>query len=66
MSPNNDPKQPEQVRVSARVVMDQQALAKAQDKAKQHGVPFPEYLERAVKLYGKLLDKKITVISRPL
>lgn len=66
MSPNNPPKRPEPVRVSARLVMDRQTLAKAQEKAAQHGLTFPQYMERAVRLYGKMLDKKVTVIARPL
>jgi len=56
----------EKVRVAALVVMDAATLERARGKAEQHGVAFPEYLERAVRLYGKLLDKKITVIARPI
>ncbi len=54
------------VRVSAMVVMDVAALERARAKAEEHGVEFPEYLERAVRLYGKFLDKKISVIARPI
>lgn len=54
------------VRVSAMVVMDAQSLERARRKAEEHGVPFPDYLERAVRLYGKFLDKKVTVIARPI
>jgi hypothetical protein len=56
----------EGVRVSALVVLDADVLEKARNKAQQHGIPFPKYLERACRLYGKYLDRKVTVISRPL
>ncbi|MBI5524293.1 MAG: hypothetical protein HY910_16835 [Desulfarculus sp.] len=56
----------EKVRVASLVVMDAAMLERARRKAAQHGVPFPDYLERAVRLYGKLLDKKVTVIARPI
>ena len=56
----------QKVRVASLVVMDAAALERARHKAAQHGVPFPEYLERAVRLYGKLLDKKVSVIARPI
>ena len=58
--------QDRRVRVSAMVVMDQAVLERARAKAEQHGVSLPYYLERAVRLYGKFLDKKITVIARPI
>lgn len=54
------------VRVSALLVMDAVVLDKARDKAKQHEMPFPDYLERACRLYGKYLDHKISVIRRTL
>lgn len=57
---------PEKLRVSATVVMDAGALEKARAKAAQHDMPFPVYLEQAVRLYGKYLDKKITVLARPI
>ena len=56
----------QQVRISALVVMDAAALERARKKAEQHGMPFPDFLERACRLYGKHLDKKITVIARPI
>lgn len=60
------PTPPGPVRVSSLVVMDTAALQRARKKAGQHGVPFADYLEEAVKLYGKLLDKKVAVINRPI
>lgn len=60
------PPREEPVRISAMVVLDADQLAKARAKAEQHGVSFPEYLERACRLYGKYLDRKITVIARPI
>jgi hypothetical protein len=60
-----DPK-PDKLRVSATVVMDVAALERARAKARQHGIPFSHYLERAVRLYGLYLDKKVSVIARPL
>ena len=54
------------VRISAMVVMDAASLDRAKAKAEQHNMPFPEYLERAVRMYGKYLDKKITAIARPI
>ena len=57
---------PEKLRVSATVVMDADFLDKARVKAKEHGMPFPVYLEQAVRLYGKYLDKKISVLARPI
>lgn len=56
----------EKVRMASLVVMDGAMLERARRKAAQHGVAFPDYLERAVRLYGKLLDKKVTVIARPI
>ncbi|MFH1034841.1 MAG: hypothetical protein V1806_10085 [Pseudomonadota bacterium] len=56
----------EKVRISSTVVVDAAMLERARLKAAEHGVPFPEYLERAMRLYGKFLDKKITVIARPI
>jgi hypothetical protein len=61
-SPSSEPG----VRVSALLVIDATVLNKARDKSRQHGIPFPDYIERAVRLYGKYLDRKITVISRPI
>jgi predicted DNA binding CopG/RHH family protein len=57
---------PEKLRISATVVMDADSLEKARAKAAEHGMPFPVYLEQAVRLYGKYLDKKISVLARPI
>jgi len=57
---------PDKLRVSATVVMDVAFLERARAKARQHGMPFSLYLERAVRLYGLYLDKKVSVIARPL
>jgi hypothetical protein len=65
-SPRKTRNKEQGVRVSALVVMDAQVLDKARDKARQHGIPFSNYLERACRVYGKYLDHKITVIARPL
>ncbi len=54
------------LRVSAVVVMDADSLEKARAKAVEHDMPFPVYLEQAVRLYGKYLDKKISVLARPI
>lgn len=56
----------QKVRVASLVVMDAAMLERARHKAAEYGVAFPEYLERAVRLYGKFLDKKIMVIARPI
>jgi hypothetical protein len=66
MSPKAKRKKPEKLRVSAMVVMDADSLDKAREKAKEHDLPFPVYLEKAVKLYGKYLDKKVSVLARPI
>lgn len=58
--------QAQQVRISALLVMDAAVLERARAKAEQHEMPFPDFLERACRLYGKYLDKKITVIARPI
>ncbi|MEW5912011.1 MAG: hypothetical protein AB1814_05615 [Thermodesulfobacteriota bacterium] len=57
---------PDKLRVSATVVMDVTVLERARAKARQHNMPFSHYLERAVRLYGLYLDKKVSVIARPL
>jgi hypothetical protein len=66
MSPKAKEKKPEKLRVSAMVVMDADSLERARAKAKEHEMPFPVYLEQAVRLYGKYLDKKISVLARPI
>ena len=48
------------------MVMDADSLERARAKAAEHGMPFPVYLEQAVRLYGKYLDKKISVLARPI
>jgi hypothetical protein len=55
-----------QVRISTLLVMDQAVLERARKKAEEHDMPFPDFLERACRLYGKYLDKKVTVIARPI
>lgn len=55
-----------QVRISTLLVLDQAVLERARKKAEEHGMPFPDFLERACRLYGKYLDKKVTVIARPI
>lgn len=57
---------PDKLRVTAPVVMDADALERAQAKARQHGMPFPVFLEQACRNYGKILDKKVTIIARPI
>ncbi len=66
MSSKAKEKKPEKLRVSAMVVMDADYLDKARAKAAEHDMPFPVYLEQAVRLYGKYLDKKISVLARPI
>ena len=67
MSPRNKKSEPPpKLRISQLLVMDQATLKRAQAKAAQHGVPLTEYLEEAVALYGKFLDKKISVVPRPI
>lgn len=56
----------QRVRISAQVVIDAASLERARAKAAEHEMPFPDFLERACRLYGKYLDKKITVIARPI
>ncbi len=58
--------QAQQVRISALVVMDAAVLERAREKAAQYDMPFPDFLERACRLYGKYLDRKISVIARPI
>ncbi|MCF8032111.1 MAG: hypothetical protein K9K66_02575 [Desulfarculaceae bacterium] len=60
------PKRPAPLRVSATVVVDAATLERARAKAAQHEISFSKYLERAVRLYGKVLDKKVSVVPRPL
>lgn len=55
-----------QVRISTLLVLDQAVLERARKKAEEHDMPFPDFLERACRLYGKYLDKKVTVIARPI
>ncbi len=57
---------PEKLRVTASVVMDAEALERARAKARQHGMPFSVFLEQACRNYGKILDKKVTIIARPI
>jgi len=66
MSPKSKSARPPKLRVSAVVVMDADSLERAKAKARQHDMPFPVYLEQAVRLYGMHLDKKISVIARPI
>ena len=54
------------LRVAATVVMDADTLEKARAKAAQHRLSFSEYLEEAVRLYGRALDKKVSVVPRPI
>ena len=56
----------ERLRVSAPLVMDIDSLERARNKAAEHGMPFAVFLEQACRLYGKYLDKKISVIARPI
>lgn len=56
----------EKLRVTATVVMDGAALARARDKAREHGMPFSVFLEQACRNYGKILDKKVSIIARPI
>jgi hypothetical protein len=56
----------DRLRVSAPVVMDVDSLERARQKAAQHGMPFAIFMEQACRLYGKYLDKKISVIARPI
>ncbi len=56
----------EPLRVAATVVMDLGALNKAKDKAAQHGMDLGTFLEQACRMYGKVLDKKVLVIARPI
>ncbi len=58
--------QPEPLRVAATLVVDAATLERARAKARQHQVSFSEYLEEAVRLYGKVLDKKVSVVPRPI
>jgi hypothetical protein len=66
MSPKSKRDNPPRVRVSAVVVMDVDSLARAKAKAREHEMPFPVFLEQAVRLYGKYLDKKVGVFARPI
>ncbi len=66
MAKNHAAKNPEHLRVAASLVMDADSLERARAKAAQHRVPFAEYLEEAVRLYGKVLDKKVSVVPRPI
>jgi|GEM_PF-1262031 hypothetical protein len=66
MSDQVKDERPPKLRVAAVVVMDGAMLAKARAKAEEHGVPFSDYMERAARLYGKFLDKKVSVIARPI
>jgi len=59
-------RRPPRLRVATVVVMDGAMLEKARQKAEEHGIPFSDYLERSVRLYGKFLDKKVSVIARPI
>lgn len=60
------PQRPERLRIAASMVMDEAALAKARAKAEEHGMDFARFLEGACRLYGRYLDKKVTIIARPL
>ncbi len=66
MAARRKQQRPEKLRVSATVVLDAAALERARAKAGEHDMAFSDYLEKAVKLYGKYLDKKVSVISRPV
>jgi hypothetical protein len=66
MSPKSKRDNPPRVRVSAVVVMDMDSLARAKAKAREHEMPFPVFLEQAVRMYGKYLDKKVGVFARPI
>ena len=59
-------KEKEPLRVAAYLVMDAEALERARVKAARHRMPFADYLEEAVRLYGKVLDKKVRVVPRPI
>lgn len=63
---NKQEERASQVRISALLVIDAGTLARARAKAEQHEMPFPDFLERACRLYGKYLDRKISVIGRPI
>jgi len=54
------------IRVTASVVMDLAMLEKAKAKANQHDITFSEFLEKAVKLYGRVLDHRVVVVTRPV
>eukprot|EP01022_Parablepharisma_sp_SALTPOND_P019480 TRINITY_DN33240_c0_g1_i1.p1 TRINITY_DN33240_c0_g1~~TRINITY_DN33240_c0_g1_i1.p1 ORF type:complete len:711 (-),score=137.46 TRINITY_DN33240_c0_g1_i1:192-2324(-) len=60
------PKRPQPLRVAANLVVDAATLDKARAKAAEHGMSFSRYLEKSVRLYGKVLDKKVSVVPRPL
>jgi len=66
MARNHAAKSQEPLRVAASLVIDAAALERARNKAAKHRVPFAEYLEEAVRLYGKVLDKKVSVVPRPI
>ncbi|MBU1274496.1 MAG: hypothetical protein KJ720_03900 [Proteobacteria bacterium] len=66
MAKNNVAKPQEPLRVAASLVMDAASLERARAKAAQHQIPFAEYLEEAVRLYGRVLDKKVSVVPRPI
>ncbi len=66
MSPKPKKSRPQKLRISATVVMDAEALARARAKAQQHNMPFEVFLENAVRFYGKYLDKRITTVARPI
>ena len=66
MAKNHAAKSEEPLRVAASLVMDAASLERARAKAAKHRVPFAEYLEEAVRLYGKVLDKKVSVVPRPI
>jgi len=59
-------KRPDPLRVAATVVVDAATLEKARAKAAQYDIPFSKYLERSLRLYGKTLDKKVSVVPRPI
>jgi hypothetical protein len=66
MAKRDAARQPEPLRVAATLVVDAATLERARAKARQHQVSFSEYLEEAVRLYGKVLDKKVSVVPRPI
>lgn len=66
MAKNQAAKSKEPLRVAASLVMDAAALERARAKAAEHRMPFAEYLEKSVRLYGKVLDKKVSVVPRPI